>query len=213
MVWLLLLLFLGRDWFNLDYEFSDPLWPTDEQVDERDAAIAAGADLAPWTDEYGFGVFTEKVRMYTIIFQSFVFLQLFNQINSRKLGERDFNVFTNFFNNWMFLFITVLTFGIQVVITQYAGRYMSVVPLTVEQNLWCLAIGASCMVYSVFTKCIPARWFAWIRLEEREQSSAEEPQNFLSTIKRQRTMGSKAAISSRSQRQSTRRIDDNYTLN
>jgi|Transcript_33357 magnesium-transporting ATPase (P-type) len=155
--------------------------------------------------------------MYTIIFQSFVFLQLFNQINSRKLGERDFNVFTKFCNNWMFIFITILTFAIQVLIVQYAGRYMSVVPLTVEQNLWCAAIGASCMIYSIFTKLVPARWFAWIRLEEREQSSADEPQNFLSTIKRQRTHGSKANVNS--MRQSTRRMDkvnekdDEYTIN
>jgi len=57
MVWLLLLLFLGRDWFNLDYEFSDPLWPTDKEFAQRELAIAAGADLVPW-DNKGFGVYT-----------------------------------------------------------------------------------------------------------------------------------------------------------
>ena len=50
MVWLLLLLFLGRDWFNLDYEFSDPLWPTDKEVAARNTAILLGADLQPWVD-------------------------------------------------------------------------------------------------------------------------------------------------------------------
>jgi magnesium-transporting ATPase (P-type) len=212
MTWLLLLLFLGKDWFSIEYDYTDPLYPTTAEINKRVANGLNGDPETMWVE----GEPTNKVTMYTIIFQAFVFLQLFNQINSRKLGERDFNVFSNFFNNWMFLFITVLTFGIQVVITQYAGRYMSVVPLTVEQNLWCLAIGASCLIYSIFTKFVPARWFAWIRLEEREQSSAEEPQNFLSTIKRQRTMGSKAAISGRSQRQSTRKIkdgDDDYALN
>jgi Ca2+ transporting ATPase len=54
--------------------------------------------------------------MYTIIFQTFVFMQLFNQINSRKLGERDFNVFAEFFNNSMFIIILIATFAIQIVI-------------------------------------------------------------------------------------------------
>ena len=54
--------------------------------------------------------------MYTIVFQTFVFMQLFNQINSRKLGEKDYNVFSKFFNNPMFIVITILTFGIQVAI-------------------------------------------------------------------------------------------------
>jgi Ca2+ transporting ATPase len=73
---------------------------------------------------------TNKVLMYSIIFQTFVFMQLFNQINSRKLGERDFNVFADFFNNSMFIIILILTFAIQVVIVQYGGRYMRCLPLT-----------------------------------------------------------------------------------
>ena len=55
---------------------------------------------------------TEKVTLYTIVFQMFVFCQVFNQINARKLGEREFNVFENFFNNAMFIFILVLTVSV-----------------------------------------------------------------------------------------------------
>ena len=59
-------------------------------------------------------------------------MQLFNQINSRKLGEKDYNVFSKFFNNPMFIVITILTFGIQVAIVQWGGRYMRAVPLSWE---------------------------------------------------------------------------------
>jgi Ca2+ transporting ATPase len=55
---------------------------------------------------------TEKAHLYTIVFQAFVFMTLFNQINARKLGSRDFNVFAGFFNNWLFLLITVITFAV-----------------------------------------------------------------------------------------------------
>lgn len=52
---------------------------------------------------------TCKALHYTMIFHSFVFMQVFNEINSRKLGEREFNVFAGFFNNWLFQFIIILT--------------------------------------------------------------------------------------------------------
>lgn len=38
-------------------------------------------------------------------------MTVFNQINARKLGDRDFNVFAGFFNNWLFLAIIFVTFA------------------------------------------------------------------------------------------------------
>ena len=45
---------------------------------------------------------TQKTIHYTMIFNAFVFCQVFNEINSRKLGEYEFNVFAGFFNNFLF---------------------------------------------------------------------------------------------------------------
>ena len=42
---------------------------------------------------------------FTIIFNTFVMMQVFNEINSRKIGAYEFNVFEGFFNNGMFLLI------------------------------------------------------------------------------------------------------------
>ena len=214
-VWLLLLLFYGGQWFGIKYDYSDPLYPTDADVDQR---IAKGLNNNPAT-AWKYGEPTNKVTMYTMIFQSFVFLQLFNQINARKLGERDFNAFKNFFNNWLFVFITLLTFGIQVAIVQFAGRFMSVVPINWEQNLYCLAIGASCLIYNLFVKCVPAWWFGWIRLEEREQAG-DSNDTFMSTVRRQSTMSSKKTLHSSQKRpgwfnskQAAVGDDDNYTVN
>jgi hypothetical protein len=46
---------------------------------------------------------------YTIVFQVFVFLQIFNLINARKIGDGELNVFKGFFNNKMFIIVMVLT--------------------------------------------------------------------------------------------------------
>jgi len=111
-------------------------------------------------------------------------------------------MFAQFFNNWMFIIITIFTFGIQLLIVQYAGRFMSVTPITMEQNLWCTAIGFSCMPFSVLTKLVPGRWFAWIKLEEREKSADEAESGFMGTIRRQSTIArSKTNVSSRKKMQ------------
>ena len=54
-----------------------------------------------WTPENGLH--------FTLIFHTFVFMQVFNEINCRKLGESEFNVFGKFFNNGLFIFIMVVT--------------------------------------------------------------------------------------------------------
>jgi len=36
---------------------------------------------------------TNRCRVYTMLFHAFVFMQVFNEINSRKLGEKEYNVF------------------------------------------------------------------------------------------------------------------------
>jgi magnesium-transporting ATPase (P-type) len=50
---------------------------------------------------------------YTLIFNAFVFLQVFNEINSRKVNE-EMNVFEKFFDNSTFTIVILLTGGFQV---------------------------------------------------------------------------------------------------
>ena len=73
--------------------------------------------------------YTNKCVLYTMIFHAFVFMQVFNEINSRKLGDKDFNVFKGFFNNWLFLFIILLTIGVQILMVQYGGLPVRCAPL------------------------------------------------------------------------------------
>ena len=65
-----------------------------------------------------------------MIFNAFVFLQVFNEINARKLGEKEFNIFEGFFNNMLFLYIVVGTIAIQYFMVEYGGMPVRTVPLT-----------------------------------------------------------------------------------
>jgi len=51
-----------------------------------------------------------KLKHVTIIFNTFVFLQIFNEINCRKIDRRDFNVFEGIHRNLYFVIVVVGTF-------------------------------------------------------------------------------------------------------
>jgi len=70
---------------------------------------------------YGYCATSYKLQLYTMIFNTFVFMQVFNEINSRKLGEHEYNVFVGFFNNPLFLLIMLFTIVVQMAMVEYGG--------------------------------------------------------------------------------------------
>ncbi|XP_057218978.1 plasma membrane calcium-transporting ATPase 3b isoform X1 [Triplophysa rosa] len=91
---------------------------------------------------------------YTIIFNIFVLMQLFNEINARKIhGER--NVFDGIFGNPIFCSIVLGTFGVQIVIVQFGGKPFSCSPLNVEQWLWCLFVGVGELLWGQVIATVP----------------------------------------------------------
>ncbi|XP_056115630.1 plasma membrane calcium-transporting ATPase 3a isoform X2 [Rhinichthys klamathensis goyatoka] len=99
---------------------------------------------------------------YTIIFNTFVLMQLFNEINARKIhGER--NVFDGIFSNPIFCSIVVGTFAIQIVIVQFGGKPFSCSPLNVEQWLWCLFVGLAELVWGQVIASVPTHHLKCLR--------------------------------------------------
>ncbi|KAM4662316.1 plasma membrane calcium-transporting ATPase 3 isoform 1-T1 [Discoglossus pictus] len=91
---------------------------------------------------------------YTIIFNTFVMMQLFNEINARKIhGER--NVFDGIFGNPIFCGIVLGTFGVQILIVQFGGKPFSCAPLNTQQWLWCLFVGVGELVWGQVISTIP----------------------------------------------------------
>jgi len=75
---------------------------------------------------------TQKLLHYTIIFQSFVFLQLWNQFNARHIVD-NWNTFQGFFSNWTFLFIIFFAGTVQVIMVEFGGEAVKTYPLQKEQ--------------------------------------------------------------------------------
>uniref|UniRef100_A0A4W6E887 Calcium-transporting ATPase n=1 Tax=Lates calcarifer TaxID=8187 RepID=A0A4W6E887_LATCA len=114
---------------------------------------------------------------YTIIFNTFVLMQLFNEINARKIhGER--NVFDGIFANPIFCSIVLGTFAVQIVIVQWGGKPFSCAPLNVEQWLWCLFVGVGELLWgqviaTVPTERLPCLKEAGLGLEPGEEEGEE----------------------------------------
>jgi len=102
---------------------------------------------------------TDLARMYTVTFQTFVMMQLINQINARKLKENELNVFKGIFENAWFVGISLLTIAIQLSIIYIGGRPLRCVPLTLNEELFCITIAVGMLPWALLAKVVPASWF------------------------------------------------------
>jgi Ca2+ transporting ATPase len=110
---------------------------------------------------------------FTLFFNVFVFLQVFNFLNARKLKRDEVNVFDNMFSNWLFVFIVFGIFILQLFIVQKGGKAFKLSPLSVEQHLICILIGSLSILNGIIMKTmIPENWlnnFKMFHIDEQRE--------------------------------------------
>uniref|UniRef100_H3BI64 Calcium-transporting ATPase n=1 Tax=Latimeria chalumnae TaxID=7897 RepID=H3BI64_LATCH len=114
---------------------------------------------------------------YTIIFNTFVMMQLFNEINARKIhGEK--NVFDDIFRNPIFCTIVLGTFAIQIIIVQFGGKPFSCSPLQIDQWMWCIFLGVGELIWGQIISSIPTSRLKFLKeagqLTQKEEIPEEE---------------------------------------
>ena len=77
-------------------------------------------------------------------------MQVFNCINSRKIKPGEYNVFSKIWSNWLFIFIEILTIGGQILLIQFGGYPIKCSPLTIQDNLIGVGIGAFSLIWGKF---------------------------------------------------------------
>lgn len=113
-------------WFGIDYPWIGTTFSqgtTTNLLDPTTGAITGTIVTASKDAIY-------MKQHYTIIFHTFVLMNLFNQINSRKLSVTDINVFKGFFNNFYFILVLAFEFTAQWFIVQVGGMIFRTYPLT-----------------------------------------------------------------------------------
>ncbi|KAL6339029.1 hypothetical protein AAG906_024180 [Vitis piasezkii] len=89
----------------------------------------------------------------TLIFNSFVFCQVFNEISSREMEK--INVFKGILDNYVFAAVLTSTVLFQIIIIEYLGTYANTSPLTLSQWFLSVFIGFLGMPIAAALKMIP----------------------------------------------------------
>ncbi|KAI3739245.1 hypothetical protein L2E82_29644 [Cichorium intybus] len=89
----------------------------------------------------------------TLIFNTFVFCQVFNEINSRDMEK--INVLRGIFDSWVFMLVMICTVTFQIIIVELLGTFAATVPLSWDLWLASVLLGSLSMPVGAILKCIP----------------------------------------------------------
>lgn len=96
----------------------------------------------------------EQERMSTLVFNTFVWMQIFNQLNNRRL-DNHFNIFEGIHRNYFFIMINAIMIGGQIMIVFVGGRAFSTVRLNGAQWGYSIVLGALSIPIGVIIRLIP----------------------------------------------------------
>lgn len=94
----------------------------------------------------------------SIVFNTFVWMQIFNEFNNRRLDNR-FNIFAGIHRNWFFIGINCIMVGCQVAIAFVGGQAFSIVRIDGAQWAICIVVAALCLPWAVCVRLFPDAWF------------------------------------------------------
>ena len=145
---MIIIMSLGQVMFKLNYEWN--------------AKFYDGADPLP------------KATHWSLMFNTFMYMTLFNFINCRKVGEKDFNVFDRFFHNVYFLVILFGLLLVQYGFTTYLYKFFKLAPLTGTMHGTAILFASGVLLVSVLLKLTPEAWVNKIPVHIKEEGGDAE---------------------------------------
>lgn len=92
-----------------------------------------------------------REELRTFIFNTFIFLQMFNEINCRNL-DSSFNVLKGISRNPCFVLIWLFTLAAQVIMIQFGGKAFRTVPISPKLWLISITIGFISIIVGVLVR-------------------------------------------------------------
>ncbi|KAI5804537.1 putative calcium transporting P-type ATPase [Geopyxis carbonaria] len=103
-------------------------------------------------------IFTQWAKedkvMDTVVFNTFVWMQIFNEFNNRRLDNK-FNVFEGVTRNYFFMGINCIMVGGQVMIVFIGKTAFSIVPLNGPQWALCVIVAAFSLPWAMVVRSVP----------------------------------------------------------
>ncbi|KAF2232717.1 calcium-translocating P-type ATPase [Viridothelium virens] len=101
-----------------------------------------------------YGSAHEQDQLQTLVFNTFVWMQIFNQLNCRRLDNK-FNIFEGMFRNYFFLAIAVIITAGQTMIIFVGGHAFSTIRLNGAQWAYSIILGALSIPVGIVIRLVP----------------------------------------------------------
>ncbi|OJJ70289.1 hypothetical protein ASPBRDRAFT_31200 [Aspergillus brasiliensis CBS 101740] len=96
----------------------------------------------------------EHSQLQTAVFNTYVWMQIFNLYNTRALGN-NVNVFEGVHRNWLFIGVNIIMIGGQIIIMFVGGRAFSITRLSGVQWAYSVVLGVLSLLVGVIVRFIP----------------------------------------------------------
>src|SRR5205085_10771080 len=106
-----------------------------------------------------FGSSATKKELDTMIFNTFVWMQIFNELNNRRLDNK-FNIFEGVHRNYWFISINCIMVGGQIMIIFIGGTAFGITKINGWQWAVCPLCALPCLVWAAVVRLIPDTYFA-----------------------------------------------------
>ncbi|KAK6335680.1 plasma membrane calcium [Orbilia brochopaga] len=108
----------------------------------------AGARILGYTTQQ------QRNELDTIVFNTFVWMQIFNEFNNRRLDNK-LNIFAGIHRNWFFIAINCIMIGGQVLIIFVGGAAFSITKINGAQWAICLVSASLSLPWAVVIRLVP----------------------------------------------------------
>ena len=100
-----------------------------------------------------------QTELNTIVFNTFVWMQVFNEFNNRRLDNK-LNIFEGVHRNYFFVVINAIMIGGQVLIIYVGGQAFQIRRIDGAQWAICILCALPCLLWAVLLRCIPDKYAA-----------------------------------------------------
>ncbi|KAI5305905.1 hypothetical protein KEM56_002903 [Ascosphaera pollenicola] len=100
-------------------------------------------------------------QLDTVVFNTFVWMQIFNEFNNRRLDNK-FNIFEGALKNYWLMGITLIMVGGQILIVFVGGEALQVTRIDGPQWAISIVCGFCCIPFAVLLRLFPDLWMAAI---------------------------------------------------
>lgn len=103
------------------------------------------------------GVENGAMRLQTLVFNTFVWLQIFNELNNRRLDNK-LNIFEGITHNTFFIIINLIMIGGQVLIIFVGGQAFRITRLDGKEWGLSIGLGAISIPFGACIRLLPDSW-------------------------------------------------------